>query len=385
MYELAIAVLYISAPLQGAGMETMALFGEAGLSVDEFGYDEWYFGGCGDPRAVLSRQSSSSPRAVLSRQSSSSTICTHVAPGDSCAGSEDDGVVEVQHSSGSDAADASMDSSGGGISTEASRVCRIAFDSSIVGGGASSSGDVGKASSHPPSRKDTTPKVRASTPGRGERERFKDRTDVGNIGWMFGNWGARASRKPIQENIDLQIKRCPAQVIGLCECQKATQDILEEPAVAGDPNEQWALQRRSGFEYLTIRGEEDKSNLLAVRKNMAEEITLLEWERRSEGEYRVGTGKTGHAYSRYLTCEIKFRSNVGFFGTSMVVSVIHLHNKVANHDKGFRKQQIRFWPDLVKKLTKFGVDVLMGDFNMSLFKIVPEVRSRGLRIELTAR
>ena len=30
------------------------------------------------------------------------------------------------------------------------------------------------------------------------------------------------------------------------------------------------------------------------------------------------------------------------------------------------------------------VDVLMGDFNMSLFKVIPELRSRGATIDLAA-
>ena len=37
-----------------------------------------------------------------------------------------------------------------------------------------------------------------------------------------------------------------------------------------------------------------------------------------------------------------------------------------------------------KKIEAFEVQVLMGDFNMSLFRVIPELRSRGAVIDLGA-
>ena len=59
-----------------------------------------------------------------------------------------------------------------------------------------------------------------------------------------------------------------------------------------------------------------------------------------------------------------------------------MHNEVAN-GKWLRKLK-HFWEWLSKKTYTFKVQVLMGDFNMSLFRVVPELRSRGLMIDLGA-
>ena len=213
---------------------------------------------------------------------------------------------------------------------------------------------------------------------------LNDRPDVGNIGWMCGNWGSRASDYDVQGNIDLQIKRGPAQILGLCECERLTQDILESAAVAADADaDPQSLAARPGFEYWTVRGNEERSNLLAVRKNVGRQPELLLWDRVFEGEYKTKKGRA-NAYSRFLICKVNLTTNVGFFGEAMVIMVVHLHFKVAHHDKGLRKNQLAFWGKLVELIRRYDVCVVMGDLNMSLFKVVPELRSRGLQVDLAA-
>ena len=300
----------------------------------------------------------SPPGLHLSRVSSSTTLYSCI-PGDSEFGSEEEGAA-VSRSSGS----------GGNASVTA-----------IAAVGAAPA--AGRAQASQPPVRDTTPKTTEERPDL-PSDRLNDRSDVGNIGWMFGNWGARARDEGVQTNIDLQIKRSPAQIIGLTECEALTEDILKQAAVAADPNAAaGSLRARPGFEYWTVRGDEEKSNMLAVRKNVAHQPELLFWERRFEGEYSAGKRKA-RAYSRFLVCRLTLLRNVGFFGKQMVVAVIHMHNRVANNDKGFRKNQTTFWPGLRNMIADHKIDVLMGDFNMSLFKVVPELRSRGIRIELIA-
>ena len=62
--------------------------------------------------------------------------------------------------------------------------------------------------------------------------------------------------------------------------------------------------------------------------------------------------------------------------------VLHVHNHLAN---GKWPQTLEhFWGWLVEKLRTYDVEVLMGDFNMSLFKVIPELRSRGVVVDLGA-
>jgi hypothetical protein len=230
-------------------------------------------------------------------------------------------------------------------------------------------------------QRDTTPTV---PPQPKKSAVLNDRADVGNIGFLFGNWGSRASDKEVQANIDRQLKHGLAAIIGLCECQKATEDNLAAPAVAEQPGEEGSLESRQGYEYLTVRGKEEKSVLIGVRSNQANGIKLLNWQRRLEGEYKNTGGGRSYAYTRCLVVEIDLKQHVGFIGPQLRVMTLHIHNHVANKAKGFRMRLDELWPWIKTKITLFNVDVLMGDFNMSLFKVIPELRSRGIIIDLGA-
>ena len=211
---------------------------------------------------------------------------------------------------------------------------------------------------------------------------LNDREDVGNIGMMFGNWGSRANNPRVQEGIDLQMKHGPANIIGLCEAEEETREVLQSAAVAADERAD-DLRNRQGQSYYCIRGNEAKSNMLAVRADNGT-LDLLHWDRKLEGYYNAKNGNRAAAYSRTLVCRVNLHQNVGFFGREIVCAVAHLHNKVANNDKGFRKQQREYWARLHRVLVEHKVDVLMGDFNMSLWKVVPELREMGLDIVLVS-
>ena len=62
--------------------------------------------------------------------------------------------------------------------------------------------------------------------------------------------------------------------------------------------------------------------------------------------------------------------------------VVHMHNVLAN---GKWPNKLKaFWNWLWELIQRFAVQVLMGDFNMSLFRVIPELRSRGATIDLAA-
>ena len=71
---------------------------------------------------------------------------------------------------------------------------------------------------------------------------------------------------------------------------------------------------------------------------------------------------------------------MGFLGKTHVAMVVHMHNELAN--ERWPSKLLDFWNWLQLKINDFRVQVLMGDFNMSLFRVVPELRSRGLDIDL---
>ena len=186
----------------------------------------------------------------------------------------------------------------------------------------------------------------------------------------------------------MQLKNCPAQILCLAEAQECVDALLRSPppltpsaAVAGDPDDSSAdadaLASRPGFEYLTIRGREECSILVAARATMARSLTCLHWERRFEGR-----SKRKQLYSRCMVCRVVFDKSIGHFGNEIVLMVVHMHNVLANNM--WPRRLHGFWTWCWDVCRRFDVDVLMGDFNMSFFRVIPELRGRGARIDLAA-
>ena len=84
-----------------------------------------------------------------------------------------------------------------------------------------------------------------------------------------------------------------------------------------------------------------------------------------------------------MIAKVTLPSSVGFIGKEHNVMVVHMHNELANLVHGPKKLD-EFWDWLSEKIQRYKVQVLMGDFNMSLFRVIPELRSRGAVIDLGA-
>ena len=187
----------------------------------------------------------------------------------------------------------------------------------------------------------------------------------------------------MRQHLEMVIKRNPAMIIGIAECQQEIEQLLQGPAVAGDktaPKD--SLQHRDGYKYLTLRGQEESSVLIGARTEIAHTIKQLYWERRYDGDYRVGRGKKRAAYSRILIAGVELDKNVGFLGKNHNVLCMHMNNVLANGR--WKKKLDKFWDWLSEKVKTFDVKVMMGDFNMSLFQVISELRSRGVEIDLGA-
>ena len=99
--------------------------------------------------------------------------------------------------------------------------------------------------------------------------KWNNKPTTGNSGIFFGNWGQRTQQGQgnVQGNIDAQIKKNPCAIIGLTECEAATENMLRASAVADE--RPWAetetFENRRAYEFHTLRGEEPASCLLGCR------------------------------------------------------------------------------------------------------------------------
>ena len=83
-----------------------------------------------------------------------------------------------------------------------------------------------------------------------------------------------------------------------------------------------------------------------------------------------------------MVAEIKLDQSIGGFGKEIRVMAVHMHNELANGR--WVKKLEPFWNRRYALCVTHNVDVLMGDFNTSLFEVLPEFRSRGATIDLAA-
>ena len=65
------------------------------------------------------------------------------------------------------------------------------------------------------------------------------------------------------------------------------------------------------------------------------------------------------------------------------MTVVHLHSHLARGAFGTKKLEA-WWDFLRDHINQYGVKVLMGDFNMSVTRVIPALRSRGVVIDLAS-
>ena len=97
--------------------------------------------------------------------------------------------------------------------------------------------------------------------------------------------GQAAKDVKMRNHLDKVLKKQPAMVIGLAECQLGTEEVLQrEPAAvaanatSGARRTRRRFKDRPEFKYLTWRGEEEKSVLIAVRDQAGCAIQMLNCE-----------------------------------------------------------------------------------------------------------
>ena len=69
----------------------------------------------------------------------------------------------------------------------------------------------------------------------------------------------------------------------------------------------------------------------------------------------------------------------------VVIGDVHLHCMTAKKEvgDGFRALKI-FWHKLAAFIIELRVRIVAGDFNMALWQVVPELRARGVLVNLAA-
>ena len=240
-------------------------------------------------------------------------------------------------------------------------------------------------------RSPTVSEAGDTTDGQRRSSRWNKEPEVGNCGFMFGNWGTRqednsnkssqAGSRRMHENADRQILKSPAHVIGLAETTATIERILQQPAVAGDQNaEEGTVDRRPTCQYHCFRGNEPSSVLIACRTDTCKGMKCVLFDVNDDRAYTVGK-KPKMARTRTMVAEIYFKQNIGHMGTTIVYAVVHLHCKTARQWPAVADE---FWDIFASRINIHGIQLFAGDFNMSLTQVIDRLRSRGILCDCIA-
>ena len=223
---------------------------------------------------------------------------------------------------------------------------------------------------------------------RGESSKYNAEPEVGNVGFFCGNWGQRGSiagdlfKKKRREAHDRQIMRCPAQVVILCEASAKVEEVLKSSAVAAEDPDAEGLAGRGSFEHYVVRGNEpDAAILVAARCDNCTDLKLLDYDVHLDHTY-TQQRKKKMAKSRMLTCKVGFKQNVGHIGKSVTICGVHGNFKTMKLT--WPQVYHQFWDRLASKIRDYDIEILAGDFNMSLTRVIPELRSRGIQCDCIA-
>jgi hypothetical protein len=244
----------------------------------------------------------------------------------------------------------------------------------------------------------------------------QERTDVGQFGLLNANHGKERNDKALKLYNRHNLKSSPATILVLQEAGNELGPYLDEavssdqaPAVLGPEGQhlhvnafavaeqgtrkKWIADVkgttkenfaiRPMFRYISVSGDENGDTcLIAVRSSLAESIERLKWNLHMDRAYKVH-GTTHHARSRFLVAKIRWRRPQSSM-KELTIANVHIHYKTAKKDTGFSNAHAEIFNLLCSDILEYGVRILSGDFNMSVFKIAAELRDRGLLIDIAA-
>ena len=210
--------------------------------------------------------------------------------------------------------------------------------------------------------------------------------EVGNFGIFFGNWGARATlggaraQQRRRETMDLQLKKNPAMVVVVAEASAEVEEILKTCRSRGSPELQ-GVQSRDDHEHYVIRGEEECAILIGARKDNTTSIELLEYHVSDDHGYNE-KGKPKMARTRTMIAKIQFKQHVGHLGKEIVVAGVHGHYRTMKYE--WPAALKCFWDSFAQRIRRRGVQIVAGDFNMSLTQVPVELGRRGIACDCIA-
>ena len=247
---------------------------------------------------------------------------------------------------------------------------------------------------------------------------YNEREDVGLLSMYQGNWGGHRSNKQLSQHIiNDVIKKNPCHIVVAQEVDAKTAQSMRDminpesrpslrapaiagqassssgasssavPAIAGLSSSAAASATAEQPMWIVVVGDASdsvKTNLVAARSTYAKDIKVLEWHKTHDGSYKGKLSKKQRAnlnhakrmvdaISRILVVEVTLKQP--WAGrTKITIANVHLHYMTAKGEGPFKDGSLKWWAGFRSILERFDVDIVAGDFNMALWKVVPTLR-----------
>ena len=227
----------------------------------------------------------------------------------------------------------------------------------------------------------------------------------GTFGVLCGNWGNKWSETNLNDHMNFDLKSSPCALLILQEAPRELLEHLRQPGVEGVIDERLDDTRGGGenwlkrpqHEFIGIRGpEKDTSVLIAARTSLVQAVCLRLFRFREDGIYKAkktkersgGAKKMARSRILIVSCRMRFFKFPLIEDTpeeELVVVSVHLHYQTAKKEVSNGAVSLaKFWDELAAYIVEFRGRILAGDFNMALWQVIPELRMRGLQVNLAA-
>jgi hypothetical protein len=133
-----------------------------------------------------------------------------------------------------------------------------------------------------------------------------------------------------RETLNRQILKNLAQVVVVVDASRQLEELLKQPAVAGDADEV-GLRARNTHEHYVVRCEEAAAVLIAARKDVTTGIEMLMHQVHDDHAFHI-KGRRKMVRLRILVGMIHFEQNIGHLGTDIVVGGVHGHHRTMKRE-----------------------------------------------------
>jgi hypothetical protein len=213
----------------------------------------------------------------------------------------------------------------------------------------------------------------------------------GHFGVVTANWGGHWGDDYLENHMNEDLKKTVCQVIVIQEAQPKCLQLMNEPIRGGSGMGKggWPVDDPVFF---GIHGNEpkDTSLFIGTRFSLVKGIREMMFERKLDGIYK-DKGKVKKAVSKIMVGRLKMKylrihGGGGEETDELTIANVHLHSrtakKAAKGPGGPAKALKDFYDRLAQYVIRFRARLMLGDFNMQLFAVIPEMRARGFEISV---